>query len=561
MNPPNIRFVSFASTMALAVGAAAGLAGCTVERAEANRTTGQGTLVARAAEPSSRVTVLGSGDPAELALTASQTFFSSAPVVVLAPAEDAVAQGVAEVAAVQLAGPVLLVGGSISGDGLRRELARLGTVAVVDVREDALPPGQRADSGADATGPAAGADDAPLPDASSPLDVPDDVEHVRLDPDALTPSGELDQRDLGRVLDALPARGEPDVLTEVLVLTEAEGDEPAAVATARAAGAVPLEVPTGDPRATSEVVEAISSAKALAVVGIGAGFGTSEQLGWRIAAAETGTVLANGTQLAFAQGTRYVVVGADDVTGAAGLVDGGAAAADRAVAAAERFAAQDADAVTVPVLEVGATRVSSLAGEDGDYSAETVPDALLPVLEAASGADVPVLLRLEPGTGTFDEQVAEYADLLARPDVGVVLDARGRYVDGRRSGVVEPAEVQAALDAVAATVREHGLPQKLVVLQTSDPAVALGAVGPDGGPERDGAGLDTGDGEVALVVQPVGAGGYGARAQAWAELDALLDDVSPDGVRAAWTTGSSDPALDVAGVLALDPVPQYVAGR
>jgi hypothetical protein len=33
----------------------------------------------------------------------------------------------------------------------------------------------------------------------------------------------------------------------------------------------------------------------------------------------------------------------------------------------------------------------------------------------------------------------------------------------------------------------------------------------------------------------------------------------PEGVVGGWTTGSSDPARDVEGVLSLDPSPRYVA--
>ena len=83
--------------------------------------------------------MLDSTDPAELALTSSQAFFTSAPVVVLAVADDEAARATAGAAAVELAAPVLLVGGAISDGGLRTELARLGTVAVVEVGEaDAL---------------------------------------------------------------------------------------------------------------------------------------------------------------------------------------------------------------------------------------------------------------------------------------------------------------------------------------------------------------------------------------------------------------------------------------
>ncbi|MBD5786575.1 hypothetical protein IF650_10310 [Cellulosimicrobium terreum] len=563
MNSRNVPFVTLASAAALAVGLTPVLGGCAVERGDSDGPTVDGALVARAAEPEDSVLVLGSTDPAELALTASQTFFSSAPVVVLAPAGDDAAQATAEAAAVELAAPVLLVGGAISDAGLRVELERLGAVAVVDVRADAATPGEaQGDAGAEggsadvadegvADDPDAPADGSGTPDpenndGTALVESLDGVEQVRLEPDALTTAGELDPRDLDDVRDALPARGEPEVLTEVLVLTEPGDDEPAAVATARAAGAVPLEVPTGDPRASAVVVDAIGSAKALAVVGIGPSFGTSSDLAWRLRAAETGDVLPSGTQLAFGTGARYVAVRADAVTPGLVAVDADVAAVaiDRAEAAAEGFAAADEEVVTLPALEVGATRASSSAGDDGDYSTEAPVAELRPFVEAASQAGVQVQLRLEPGASTFQDQVEAYAELLALPGVGLVLDARGRYAEGLSTGVVDPAEVGTALAAVAGVVREQGLPQTLVVLQTTDPEAAL-------------SGVDTGAGEIALVVQQVGTGGYGARLDAWRSLGGTL----PGGSVGGWTTGSPDPALDVAGVLALDPPPSYVAGR
>ncbi|MCB7136988.1 hypothetical protein [Cellulosimicrobium marinum] len=528
MNSRNARFVTLAASAALVVAAVPLLAGCATGRAEADggpRPTG---LVARAAEPQDTALVLGSTDAAELALTASQAFFATAPVVVVAAAGDPSAQAVAAAAAAELTAPVLLVGGAISAEGLRTEIQRLGAVAVVEVGEEATPPGS---------------DDTEQAAPTTSLDGLGGVQVVRLDVDALTPDGELDPRDVDDLRAELPDRGDADVLTEVLVLAQPGETQLAAVATARAAGALPLEVPGGDPRADAAVVEEIASAKALAVVGIGAELGTSEELAWRVRAAESGALLPSGSQLVLPGETRAVVVEADPVTPALEAVP--AEVADAALArasdAADAFAAQD-ERTTVPVVEVAATRLSSVAGEDGDYSTEVPSAALRPFVEAAADAGVHVLLRFEPGGSTFEEQVAEYADLLADPGTGVVLDVSSRDVDGWPE-VVGADEVDAAVRGVGEVVRAEGTPQKLVVLRLPE----VGAV-------EDLAGTRVGDGEVAVVVQAV-ASGYTQRVALWDEVNAAL----PEGTLAGWTTGSQDPARDVAGVLALDPAPRYVA--
>lgn len=539
VNSRKVRFVPVALPVVLSLGAVTALGGCAAESAKADGPSAAETgLVARAAEPSDGVLVLDSVDPAELALTSSQAFFTSAPVVVLAVADDEAARATAAAAAVELAAPVLLVGGAISDGGLRTELARLGTVAVVEVGEADAPPGQ---------------DDAgEVPERATLGDV-EGVERVLLDVGALGADGSLDQHDLDDVRDALPERGEPETLTEVLALTEpgsldaAGGPQSAAIATARAAGAVPLEVPQGDPRSSAEVVDALAAAKALAVVGIGASFGSADDLAWRLRTAEAGILLPSGSQLVLADGVRYVAVEADAVT--SGLVAVGDRAVSDAVSRAQDAAASYAEAapgdVVVPVLEVPATRASSSAGTDRDYSTELPADELLPLVDAAATAGVLVVLRFEPGRATFDEQVAEYADVLARPTVGVALDVDARRAGGGvPTGTVDATELGAAIDAVGEVVRTAGLPQKLVVLQRSD-ADAI----------RDAAGLDLGSGETAVVLQSTSGDGYGARVRDWG---VLLDGL-PQGLVGGWTTGSSDPARDVEGVLSLDPSPRYVA--
>ncbi|WP_194216608.1 ComF family protein [Cellulosimicrobium cellulans] len=131
MNTRKVRFVPVALPVVLSLGAVVALGGCAAETAKADGpSSGETGLVARAAEPSDGVLVLGSTEPAELALTSSQAFFTNAPVVVLATADDEAARATAAAAAVELAAPVLLVGGAISDGGLRTELSRLGTVAV-----------------------------------------------------------------------------------------------------------------------------------------------------------------------------------------------------------------------------------------------------------------------------------------------------------------------------------------------------------------------------------------------------------------------------------------------
>ncbi|WP_157802587.1 hypothetical protein [Sediminihabitans luteus] len=376
--------------------------------------------------------------PAELALIASQTIFAAAPAVVLVEDGDPEAEAAAAEAADEVDGPVLAVGGVISDDGLRIELERLGATGVLVV-------GDVEDATLRSIAPAATA--------------------VRLKSSwaAGTPTGDTE---IAGAIAQLPERGKPQQATEAVALVDPDADEDVtlAVATARAAGAVVIEVPGGDPRASHASVDALANAQALSAIGIGTTFGSSSQLAARFRAASTGVELPGGGQLV--TGSRYVGLAGSPVSPSLGAL--GRQDVDATVTrAAEVAGAVDPDAV--PTLEIAATVAAPAAGEDGDFSNETPADELRPLVEAGLAAGQSVVLDFQPGGSTFVEQLAEYRDLLDLPGVGVALDLEWRYPDGAPGGLVAgrvpAAEVDEALAYLADVVVDGALPQKLVVLR------------------------------------------------------------------------------------------------
>ncbi|WP_265522630.1 hypothetical protein [Oerskovia flava] len=521
MKTRKVRFATIAGSVAL-VGSL--LAGCASgDAVESPGETTSAATGAQAAELPAPILVLGSSDPAELALTASQTFFEQAPVVVVADATDPDAQATAAEAAVALTAPVLLTGGAISDDGIGSELERLGAVAAVHVGDAA---------------------------ASVPVAVrhfPD----VHLATSSLReqPAG-INDDDLRTVLGALPDLPEPEVLHEVLVLVDGAPGQGPAVATARAAGAVPLEVPDGELSASSEAVQAVAAAKALAVVGIGAGFGSADDLAWRVRAAETGAELPGGGQEVL-PGKRYVTLHRSAVTPyltelTEEEITGRVELARETAAPFEDVESPDG-ATIVPTLELAVTVASGAPGVDGNYSTELDVETVRPLVEAAHDAGVYVLLALQPGGSTFLEQVEQYDDLLRLPAVGLALDVEHRRAGNGsvQSGTVPVTEVDDVLEHVAGLVREADLPQKLVVVHQSSAGSVL-----------DRQDLGAGASQTAVVLHSDVYGALWLKESAYEELRAD----APDGVGWGWTqhrgTGVA-PGPEEA--LVLEPAPDYIS--
>ncbi|MFD6094394.1 hypothetical protein ACFWGN_19945 [Oerskovia sp. NPDC060338] len=539
MNSRKVRIVALAASVLVATPL---LAGCGEEGGPASTAEApDGGLRVVAADEVAPVVVLGSSDPAELTLTASQAFFASAPVVILADAEDETAQAAAAAAALPLHAPVLLTGGAIADSGLAKEIARLGAVTAVVVTPDPAP---RVDaSGSSGTSGAAGV--AAVSSVSSSEDLEEEARETAraIDPDLQTVllgagalvetqdgGTEIDDRDLAEVQEQLPETESPRLLTEVLALVDQTPGQAAALATAQAAGVVPLAVPGGDPRASSVSVQAMAQAKALAVVGIGESFGTVEQLTARVRSAETGVELTGGGQLVTA-GKRYVVLPGTTVPATpAKITDAVARTAARAepyVAVAGESGETDTT-VTVPTLELVVTEASGAAGKDGNYSTELTVEAVRPAVEAALGAGQHVLLEFQPGKATFVEQVRQYAELLSLPGVGVSLDLDARRASGavKKDGVVPAQEVDAVVDYLAGVVEGKALPQKMLVVHVSRPGALTEAQS-----------LPTTEDAVAVVLHSDVAGSFAARERAWNELTEAVPAASWWG----WTDAVGDP--------------------
>lgn len=126
--------------------------------------------------------------------------------------------------------------------------------------------------------------------------------------------------------------------------------------------------------------------------------------------------------------------------------------------AQERYGSLQDDPV-VPTLEIVATAATDEPGPDADYSDPMPVEELTAIVDAADAAGVSVLVDLQPGAASFLAQARVYADVLARPNVGLTLEP------GLSRGRVSADDVNAVSTWLADLTAEGALPQKLVVVR------------------------------------------------------------------------------------------------
>ncbi|WP_237565714.1 hypothetical protein [Ornithinimicrobium cerasi] len=438
-------------------------------------------LVASLAVPGETLVVTGAAS--ERSVGVARALFASAPVVVLASAEE---QLRAASAGAALGVPVL-----VDGVDTAAELERLGTEVVLALGEVAdpgldvvVPPDDAAlarllgtepetvsaeealgrlsevSPGSPALLVPAAADSTPDGDEEAATVAPPD--------DASSTSGTPGPTLLASDLEELPPTAAPEPVAGTVVLTAGDDEDLGALGSARAAGATVVRAEGGDPRATGESVQALAGAAPQALIGLGEEFVDAETLAWRSRVAATGVELPGGGQLVLPDKT-YVALYGTPGSGALGVL--GEQPEEETVTRAEELAAAYAeltDEPVIPTLEIIATIASSEAGPDGNYSTERSVEELRPLVELAGEHGMYVVLDLQPGRTDFVTQARIYEDLLRLPHVGLALDPEWRLRDGEvhlvQIGQVDVSEVDEVVTYLADLTRENDLPQKVLVL-------------------------------------------------------------------------------------------------
>ncbi len=143
-------------------------------------------------------------------------------------------------------------------------------------------------------------------------------------------------------------------------------------------------------------------------------------------------------------------------------------------AAARKLAAQAApyegigDRPVIGEFDLVSVFATAGAGSDGLYRFRQPDDVIEIYLAQARASGYRLMLDVQPGRSTFKDETAALRDWLAQPDVDLALDPEwnvGRGgVPGQTHGKVGARQVNAVVRRVAAIVREHDLPPKVVVV-------------------------------------------------------------------------------------------------
>ncbi len=107
-------------------------------------------------------------------------------------------------------------------------------------------------------------------------------------------------------------------------------------------------------------------------------------------------------------------------------------------------------------------------GPDGLYRSRQDDEIIAIYLEQARAAGARLMLDIQPGRSTFLDEIRELREWIDEPDVDVALDPEWnvgpRGIPGRTQGKVSALQLKRVQKNLAATVREHGLPPKLLVV-------------------------------------------------------------------------------------------------
>ena len=240
-----------------------------------------------------------------------------------------------------------------------------------------------------------------------------------------------------------------------------------AAATGRVAGATVVAYDPADILGYPEIGVALAGRAAGEIRYVGSVPEASE---WQIALLSSGLQVPGGGFYVFPEGQprRYVAFYGHPETTDLGAIgeQGPQATLDRMAPFLAEYAVDGSQ--VIPTFELIVSVASGTATEDGDHSFEWPISTFQPWIDTARDNDGYVILDLQPGREDFLTQAKQYEELLRLPNVGLALDPEWRLSSDQvhlaQVGRVEAAEVNTVVEWLADLVRDHGLPQKMLIV-------------------------------------------------------------------------------------------------
>jgi hypothetical protein len=122
----------------------------------------------------------------------------------------------------------------------------------------------------------------------------------------------------------------------------------------------------------------------------------------------------------------------------------------------------------LPAMELLATIANRDAGADGLYITRQSPRTIDRYLRAARRIHALLILDIQPGRADFIAETRRLERWLRQPDVGLALDPEWHVAEGQVPGnvigSVDAAVVDQVSEELARIVREHRLPEKLLLV-------------------------------------------------------------------------------------------------
>jgi len=141
---------------------------------------------------------------------------------------------------------------------------------------------------------------------------------------------------------------------------------------------------------------------------------------------------------------------------------------EASAALAEQAAAYEGNRPVLPFLELIAVVANADPGEDGMYRTRQPSRVIDEYLAEARSSQSLLVLDIQPGSASFQEEFDVLLPYLREPDVGLALDPEWHVppgvAPGSEIGSVEAETVNSIAAQLSILVEEHDLPQKLLIV-------------------------------------------------------------------------------------------------
>jgi hypothetical protein len=250
---------------------------------------------------------------------------------------------------------------------------------------------------------------------------------------------------------------------------------------------------------------------------------------------------------------RYRLVGYSGFPGSPALGRLGVGDLSARVTEIEDLAAHYAQGrIGLPVLELIAVVVQQHPGRDGRFRVRVADEVIADHLAVARQHRALVLLNIQPGRSSFEEEVAALSGWLREPEVGLALDPEWAVgpgqIPGRVFGHTTGAELDRVAERVSRLVRQNDLPEKALVVHQLAPGIITGWHQVR---ERPG---------VAVVKSVDGIGTPAQKTATWQRLTRQLPGTVHPGFKLFYSEdrAAGSPLMTPSQVLGLQPTPEYV---